>query len=66
VPVHVDERQQHLEEAIRERLRNICKDFPDDDFESLVVQIARNARRAELRNAEWGNSLTEDRLQSEG
>jgi hypothetical protein len=44
-----DERYEALLREIRERLRPVCRNMPEDQFETMVEDIATNARKSELR-----------------
>jgi hypothetical protein len=60
------ERLAKLEAAIRERLKNVCRDTAPDEFEALVKTMAVNQRRGEKRAFQrWGSSSSAngDRLE---
>jgi len=42
-------REQAVREEIARRLRGVCANFPDEDFERLVSQIARRQVKDERR-----------------
>ena len=44
-----------MREEISARLKNICRDMPDSEFEALVEGIARHARKSETRMVNWGS-----------
>ncbi len=55
-----DTKTSRLKSEIRAQLGHVCGDMPEQDFETLVQNVASNEMRADQR-LYWGGRVTEKR-----